>query len=156
MTTHKSTQLPVIHKSDDIFTTFNQIQDMIREHADRIFHDRNPNEGDDLSDWLKAESEVLSDINLKLEDGEDQVIIQGDIEGFLPKEIEIKAKDGIVEIAGIHTEKSSSKKKGVTRATSKQKNFYRSFSLPDSVNTEKMDVKLKSGKFTASIPKTSH
>jgi len=126
---------------------------MVREQADRIFHDRNPDEGDALSDWLKAESEVLSDIELKLEDGKDQVVIQGDIEGFLPEEIEIKAGDGIVEIAGIHTEKSSSKKKSVTKTTSKQMNFYRSFRLPDSVDTDKMDVKLKSGKLTARIPK---
>lgn len=156
MSAHKSTELPVIHKSNGIFTTFNHIQDMIREHADRIFHNRNPDEGDALSDWLKAESEVLSDIDLTLKDDEGQVVIQGEIKGFLPEEIEIKAGDGIVEIGGIHTEKSRSKKKGVARSTSKQMNFYRSFRLPDSVDTDKMDVKLKSGKFTARIPKTSH
>ncbi len=156
MSTHKSTELPVIHKSDDIFTTFNHIQDMIREQADRIFHDRNPDEGDVLSDWLKAESEVLSDIDLRLENDKKQVVIKCDLEGFLPEEIEIKVGDGIVEIGGIHKEKSSRKKKGVTSATSKQINFYRSFRLPDSVDTDKMDVKLKSGKFTARIPKTSH
>ncbi|HEX19962.1 MAG TPA: Hsp20/alpha crystallin family protein [Acidiferrobacteraceae bacterium] len=74
----------------------------------------------------------------------------------MPEEIEIKAGEGIVEIAGIHTENSSSKKKGVTRATSKQMNFYRPFRLPDSVDTEKMDVKLESGKFTVRLPRTLH
>jgi len=156
MSTHTSTEQPITLKSNDIFTTFNQIQDMIRDQADRIFHDRNPDEGNDLSDWLQAESEVLSDIDLSLKDDEKQVVIQGDMEGFLPEEIEVKAGDGIVEVCGIHTEKSSSKKKGVTRASSKQINFYRSFSLPDSVDTDKMEVKLKNGKFTARIPKTSH
>ena len=109
-----------------------------------------------LSDWLQAESEVLSDIDLSLKDDVKQVVIQADMEGFLPEEIEVKAGDGIVEVGGIHTENSSSKKKGVTRASSKQINFYRSFSLPDSVDTDKMEVKLKNGTFTASIPKTSH
>ncbi len=156
MSANKSTGLPVIHKNGGIFTTFNHIQDMIREHASRIFHDRNPHEGDALSDWLKAESEVLSDIDLRLENDKKQVVIKGDLEGFLPEEIEIKVGDGIVEIGGIHSEKSSSKKKGTTRTISKQVNFYRSFRLPDSVDTDKMDVKLKSGKFTARIPKTSH
>jgi len=156
MSAHKSTELPAIHKSDEIFTTFNHIQDMIRESANRIFHDRNSDEGDALSDWLKAESEVLSDIDLTLADDEGQVVIQGDMQGFLPEEIEVKAGDGMVEIGGIHTEKSSREKKGVTRSTSKQINFYRSFRLPDSVDTDKMDVKLKNGKFTARIPKTPH
>ena len=156
MASHKSTELPVIRKSDDIFTTFDQIQNMIRERAFHIFNDRNPNEGGAMSDWLNAESEVLTDIDLTLKDDEDQVMVEGNIAGFLPEEIEIKAKDGIFEIGGIHTEKSSSKIKGVSETTSKQMNFFRSFNLPESVDTDKMDVKIKSGKFTARIPKTSH
>ncbi|MBE9563868.1 MAG: Hsp20 family protein [Proteobacteria bacterium] len=156
MTERKSTELPVIHKNDDIFATFDHIQHMIRERADHIFHDRSPDQGDEISDWLSAESEILTDINLTLQDDEDQVVIEGDMEGFLPKEIEIKAKDGMFQITGMHTEKSSSKKKGVTKTTSQQINFCRSFSLPESVETDKMKVKLKNGRFTARIPKTSH
>ena len=156
MTERKSTELPVIHKSDDIFATFDHIQGMIRERANRIFHGRNPDQGDDISDWLSAESEVLTDINLTLQDEEDQVVIEGNMKGFLPKEIEVKAKDGVFQISGTHTEKSSSKTKGVTKTTSQQINFCRSFNLPDSVETDKMKVKLKSGQFTARIPKTSH
>ena len=156
MTERKSAELPVIHKSDDIFATFNHIQDMIRERANRIFHDRTPDQGDDISDWLSAESEILTDISLTFKDDKDQVVIEGKMKGFLPKEIEVKAKDGLFQISGTHTEKGSSKKKGVTKTTSKQVNFCRSFSLPDSVEADKMKVKLKSGQFTARIPKTSH
>jgi len=156
MTERKSTELPVIHKSDDIFATFDHIQDMIRERADRIFHERSPDQGDDISDWLSAELEVLTDINLTLQDEEDQVVIEGNMKGFLPKEIEVKAKDGMFQISGTHTKKSSSKKKGATKTTSQQINFCRTFNLPDPVETDKMKVKLKSGQFTARIPKTSH
>ena len=152
----KNAETPIVHRSNEIVKTFNKIQEMIREQADRIFHDRKPNEGDALSDWLNAESEVLTDISLTLQDDKDQVVIKGNIKGFLPEEIEIKASDGVIEIGGIHTEKSSSKKKGVTSTTSKQLNFCKSFCLPDTVDTDKMDVKLKSGKFTAKIPKTVH
>ena len=156
MTERKSTKLPVVHKSDDIFATFDHIQDMIRERADRIFHDRDPDQGDEVSDWLSAESEILTNINLTLQDDEDQVVIEGNVKGFLPKEIEVKAKDGLFQISGTHTEKSSSKEKGVSTKTSQQINFCRTFNLPDTVETDKMEVKLKSGQFTASIPKTSH
>ena len=78
------------------------------------------------------------------------------MKGFLLKEIEVKAKDGLFQITGTHTEKSSSKGKGVTKKTLQQVNFCRSFNLPDSVETDKMKVNLKSGQFTAIIPKTSH
>lgn len=156
MKAHKSTELPVIHKSDSVFTTFDHIQEMIRDHANRIFHNRAPDQGDEISDWLSAESEILTNIDLTLQDDKDHVVIEGNIKGFLPKEIEIKAKDGLFQISGMHTEESSSKKKGASKTTSQQVTFCRSFSLPDSVETDKMEVKLKSGQFTARIPKTSH
>ncbi len=156
MSSQQSTQMPSILKGDDVFSNLNRIQKSIQERAYDIFHDRDSNSGNALSDWLKAESEVLSDINMTLKDNKDQVVIEGEIDNFLPEDIEIKAQDGTFTICGIHTEKSSSEKKGVTRKSSTQSNFYRSFTLPDSVDTEKMKVEMKSGKFTAKIPKTSH
>ncbi|MCP4078192.1 MAG: Hsp20/alpha crystallin family protein [Gammaproteobacteria bacterium] len=156
MTTHKNTELPVIHKSGDFFATFDHIQNIIRERANRIFHDRKPDQGNDISDWLSAESEVLADIHLTLQDDEDQVLIEGNMKGFLPKEIEVKANDGLFQISGTHSEKSNIKKKGSSTTTSQQINFCKSFSLPGSVDTDKMKVKLKNGLFKASIPKTSH
>ena len=156
MSSHHSMQVPSILKGDDVFASFNQIQKSIQERAYNIFHDRDPGSGDALTDWLKAESEILSDINLTMKDKKDQVVIEGKIDKFLPEDIEIKAQDGKFTVCGIHSEKSSSEKKGVTRKASTQTNFYRSFALPDSVDTEKMVVKVKDGKFTAKIPKTSH
>jgi HSP20 family molecular chaperone IbpA len=148
--------MPSILKGDDIFSNFNQIQKSIQERAYNIFHDRETDSGDAVTDWLKAESEVLTDIDMTLKDKKDQVVIEGKIDKFLPEDIEIKAQDGKFTICGIHSEKSSSEKKGVSRKASTQRNFYRSFVLPDSVDTDKMEVKVKSGKFTAKIPKTSH
>jgi len=156
MSSQQSTQMPSILKGGDVYAKFNQIQKSIQEHAYHIFHDRDSNSGDAISDWLKAESEVLTDINMTLKDSKDQVVIEGNIDKFLPEDIEIKTQDGRFMVCGTHAEKSSSEKKGVTRKTSTQSNFYRSFALPDAVDTEKMKVEMKSGKFTAKIPKTSH
>ena len=156
MSQHKSIQVPHILKGDDIFSSLNQIQKSIQEHAYNIFHGRDPNSGDALSDWLKAESEVLTDVNMTLKDKEDKVVIEGNVKTFSPEDIEIKCQDGKFTVCGVHSEKSSSKEKGVSSKTSTKSSFYRSFTLPDSVDTEKMDVKVKSGKFTAKIPKTTH
>jgi HSP20 family molecular chaperone IbpA len=156
MTKQRSTELPVIHKSDGLFKTFDHIQNMIQERANQIFHNRTPDQGDELSDWLSAESEILTDVNLTMQDDKDQIVIEGNMKGFLPKEVEVKAKDGLFKISGTHTEESNSKKKGVTKTSSQQVYFCKSFNLPDSVETDKMEVKLKRGQFTARIPKTAH
>jgi len=156
MTLREKNEIPVIRKNNDIFTTFNQIQNMIRDRAYSIFTERAPDKGNSLSDWLKAESEVLTEIDLSLKDDEDHITIEGNAAGFLPEEIEIKAKDGVFEIGGLHAEKSSSKEKGMKMTAMKQINFYRSFNLPDSVDTNKMKVKLENGKINVEIPKTAH
>jgi HSP20 family molecular chaperone IbpA len=156
MAIHKKTRHPIIRKGDDFFETFDQIQGMIRERAFDIFNNRNLDEGDALSDWLKAESEVLTDTNLAYNEDENQITIEGDLSGFQPEEIEVKTKEGALEIGGIHAEESNIEKKGMTMTTSKKISFLNSFVLPDSVDTDKLDVKLKSGKFSAKIPKTAH
>lgn len=156
MSQQKSIQVPHILKGDDIFSSLNQIQKSIQKHAYNIFHGRDPDSGDALSDWLKAESEVLTDVNMTLKDNEDKVVIEGNVKKFSPEDIEIKCQDGKFTVCGVHSEKSSSKEKGVSSKKSTNSSFYSSFTLPDSVDTEKMEVKVKSGKFTAKIPKTTH
>ena len=84
MSSQQSIKMPKILKGDDIFSSFNQIQKSIQERAYHIFHDRDANSGDDKSDWLKAESEILSDINMTLKDKKNQVVIEGNIDNYLP------------------------------------------------------------------------
>ena len=49
MSSQRNSQMPSILKIDDVFTSFNQIQKSIQEHANQIFHDRDSNSGDALS-----------------------------------------------------------------------------------------------------------
>ena len=156
MTQQQNIQKPGVLKGEDIFSSLDQIQKSIQERAYQIFQDRDPNSGDAISDWLIAESEILSDINLTLNDNENEVRIEGKIDKFLPGDIEVKAQDGQFTICGIHTAQTSSEEEGQTSDISPQSNFYRSFSLPDSVDTEKMVVEMKKGKFVAKIPKITH
>ena len=84
MSSQHNIRMPSILKGDDIFSSFNQIQKSIQERAYNIFHDRDTDSGDALTDWLKAESEVLTDVNMTLKDKKDQVVIEGKIDKFLP------------------------------------------------------------------------
>lgn len=156
MTTQKRTEVPVSYEGSGIHKTFDRIQNMIRERADKIFHTRNPDDGDAISDWLRAEAEILTEVNLTLNNEENRFVVEGTVKGFTPEEIEVKAEDGALIIGGIHTEESSDKKKGVTTTSSKQMSFCQSFSLPDSANADKIKAELKGEKFTVTIPKIMH
>jgi HSP20 family molecular chaperone IbpA len=156
MNSRTSTELPVIRADNDTYSTFDKVQDIIRERALCIFHDRNPNEGDALSDWLNAETEVLTEIDLGLADNDCNVTIDGSVEGFIPDEIEVRVRDGLLEVAGIHAEKSSRTENTLTRPSSKQMCFFRSFNLPDSLDTSNIKVSHECGKFTVRIAKVFH
>lgn len=156
MKAHKSSALPVIRSGDDIFTTFNKINDMIRERAYYISHDRDNTGGDEISDWFNAESELLTTTDFSVDEKEDQIIVQGNLKGFSPDEVEIKANDGQLNIGGIHSEKSSAKKEGMKKETFKQICFYQHIQLPADLDTEHMDIQIKGEKLTAKIPKTKH
>jgi len=58
---------------------------LIQERTYHIFHDRDASSGDAISDWLKAESEVLSDINMTLKDKKNQVVIEGNIDNVFAR-----------------------------------------------------------------------
>ena len=147
--------MPRILKNDDVFSSFNKIQELIQERAYQLFEGRSSDSSDPINDWLEAESEVLSGISMTFKDKDNEVLIEGSIDEFLPEDIEVKAQDRKFKICGIHTEKTSDEKKGVSSTTSSQSYFHNSFTLPDSVDTENMEVNIKDGKFAAKIPKSS-
>jgi HSP20 family protein len=147
---------PSVLKANDVFSSLDKIHQSIRERAYQLFHDRDRNSGDEVSDWLKAESEILTDINLTMKDNGNEVVVEGSVDEFLPEDIEVKAQDGKLTICGIHTEESSNEEAGVSSKTKTQSNFYRSFTLPDSVDADKLKVEMKKGKFVAKIPKAVH
>ena len=156
MKTKRSSTMPVIRSADDIFTAFDKINELIRERAYYIYHNRDNGEGDEISDWFNAESELRTRTDFSVEEKEDQVIVQGEIKHFKPEEIEIKINDNLFNIGGIHSEQSRTKKRGTSTETAKQICFYQQFNLPADVDTERMDVEMKNGKLTATLPKTKH
>jgi len=156
MNSQTSTDFPAIRKSDETLVILDRIQDAIREHAYRIFNDRSPTEGDSISDWLEAESEVLSDIDLKMEEGDCSVVIEGPVDGFLAEEIEARVRDGVLEIAGQHTEHTGGEQGNSAGTSSKQTSFFSVFRLPESLDTDKMEVTLDCGKLAVRIPRLFH
>jgi len=156
MTTQKSTSGgPIVHSGDAAFNAFSRLQERIREQAYRLFEGRGRALGDPMSDWLEAERQLLADVDLRMSDDEEAVAIEGEVKGFKPEEIEVQAKDGVLKVCGMHSEKSSSKEGDTESSSSKSMNFYHSFTLPDSVDTDKLEVSIKKGKLKAVIPKAA-
>lgn len=154
MTPLSPTNRTVVHLRESLTNNFQKIQNMIRERAYHNFLNRSIYGGDSLTDWLQAKSEILSEIDLKLKDQKNNILVEGDVKGYTPEEIEIEVCDGELRVSGSHMETTTSKTDGKTESKSQRRYFYQSFSLPTGVNEDKIQVKLsKSGALKLTLPK---
>jgi HSP20 family protein len=91
-------------------------------------------------------------VDIKEED--DKYVFVADIPGVDPKNIEVTAENGTLTIKGEREEEKKEEKKNYKRVERSWGSFYRRFSLPDNVNTDKIEAKSKNGVLELSIPKT--
>lgn len=58
------------------------IEKAIARRAHELFASRGFTDGQDLSDWLTAESEILEPFRLKLSETEEEVTLKAELPGF--------------------------------------------------------------------------
>ena len=106
-----------------------------------------PTSGDSTvatSAWVPA-------IDLKEE--ANQFIIEADIPGVDPQEIEISMAHGMLTIKGERQSKSQEEGKNYHRVERRHGSFYRRFSLPDTADADKIVASGKNGVLQIRIPK---
>ena len=91
--------------------------------------------------------------SVDIDEQDDQYLIKADLPGVEKKDIDVKLENGILSIRGEkHTETESGKGKR-HRTERFHGTFARSFTLPDTVDSEHIDAKYKDGVLTLVIRK---
>lgn len=85
----------------------------------------------------------------------DKYVFTADIPGMDPEQIEVTADNGMLTIKGERESEKKEEKKNYKRIERSWGSFYRRFSLPDNVDTGKIDARSKDGVLELSIPKTA-
>lgn len=93
--------------------------------------------------------------NVDIQEETDQFVIEADIPGVDPKEIEISMEAGILTIKGERKSEYEEEEYLYKRVERSMGNFYRRFSLPHSVDAEKIVATGKHGVLKICIPKKS-
>lgn len=96
------------------------------------------------SNWTPA-------VDIKEED--ERFVLQADIPGVEPKDIEVTMEDGVLTIKGERRHEKEDQANGYRRVERSYGTFYRRFSLPDSANAEGVTAKGKDGVLEVVIPK---
>ena len=76
------------------------IRDGVARRAYELFEARGYQHGNDLVDWLRAESELLHPLKVKTWETDQEVIVTAEVPGFRPEEIKIGVEPQRVIISG--------------------------------------------------------
>lgn len=133
--------------SDNSFVKrMEDIENAIARRAHELFASRGFTDGEDLSDWLTAESEILELFSLKLSETEEEVMLKADLPGFSEKDIEIRVEPWSIFIGGRREEGTESKQKGeVVSAESRSGVVFRAINLPAEVDPERVKATFDKG-----------
>ena len=121
------------------------MQNEIRSVFDRFFQ----NGEADQSNVVTSEWAPRVDIREEAE----RFLIEADIPGVDPKDIEIHMENGQLTIRGERTAESREESERYTRVERQSGQFYRRFALPDTANPEGISASGKPGVLEISIPK---
>jgi HSP20 family protein len=83
----------------------------------------------------------------------DKFVLQADIPGVKPEDIDISMENGVLTIKGEKKTDARIKHEGYKRIERTYGSFYRRFSLPDTANSEAISAKSKYGVLEIVIPK---
>jgi HSP20 family protein len=83
----------------------------------------------------------------------DKFVLQADLPGVKPEEIDVNMEDGVLTIRGEKKTDAENDKEGYKRIERTHGSFYRRFSLPDTANPEAISAKSNFGVLEIVIPK---
>jgi len=83
----------------------------------------------------------------------DKFVLQADLPGVKPEEIDISMENGVLTIKGEKKTEAKTEKEGYKRIERTYGSFYRRFSLPDTANADAISAKSNHGVLEIVIPK---
>ena len=84
---------------------------------------------------------------------DDKFVLDADVPGVDPKDIEITMEGGVLSLKGSRTLEDIEERKNFRRIERSYGSFYRRFSLPETVDGNNIKAKAKDGVLTVEIPK---
>jgi len=86
-------------------------------------------------------------------ENENNLVMKADLPGIDPKDVEIKVEDGTLYLKGERKFEKETKEENYHRVERSYGAFSRSFSLPTSVDSEKVAAEYKDGQLILTLPK---
>ena len=142
--------------AENAMDRFQQVFDSIEKRAFEIFNNNGRWFGNDLSDWLQAESEILRPLNLEIAETDEALTVRAEVPGFTAKELDIRVEGNRLTIAGKHESKEESTKGKTIYSERCANEISRSVYLSSDVDGTKVNATLKDCVLNIELPKAPH
>lgn len=118
----------------------------LQEQVNRLFQSNFPSRGDQfaLTAWVPA---------VDVYETEDELVIKADLPDVSEKDLDVRVENNMLNIHGERKFEQKVKEENYLRTERAYGSFSRSFSLPNSVNTEGVKAEYKDGVLTITLPK---
>ena len=109
----------------------------------------------DLLDFPTFRSEVDSDFvpRVNIKEDKDNVCLSFELPGMKKDDIKVSIKDNMLTVSGQRESKSEEKDAKYIRTEIRSGSFCRSFTLPDTINTERISADYKDGILEVALAK---
>lgn len=104
-----------------------------------------PDESMGVAEWNPA---------VDIREEPDRYLIQVDVPGVDPKDVDITLENGLLTISGERKEEKSTGDGNYQRTERFHGSFYRRFNLPDAVDADKVDARSEKGVVEITIPRS--
>ena len=145
----------IITPIDDIFDRVNEMYNAIARQAFEFFDGRGRQEGHDLDDWTRAESELFHAAHLEVSETDDAFGVRAEVPGFKAEEVQVSLEPRRLTIIG-QRQSPESQQRGKKVYTDRCCNkIFRSIDLPADVDSSKATAMLKDGILDLTLPKAA-
>jgi HSP20 family protein len=133
----------------------------LRREIDRLFDDlhfgtwlRTPGNVFDVEPFWRGELSFGKAPAVDIAERDKEYEITAELPGMEEKDIDVKFANGMLTINGEKREEKEEKKKDYYLSERRYGTFQRSFSVPEGVDTDKIDASFKNGVLTVILPKS--
>ena len=89
-----------------------------------------------------------------IHEGDKEITLKAELPGIKKEDVHIDVTDGVITLRGERKLEKEDKKENYHRIERSYGSFHRSFTLPSTVDVEKIKAKYKDGILEATLPKT--
>jgi len=121
---------------------FNTLQDQVNKLFESTFHAQGENSA--ITTWSPA---------VDIYETENELVVKADLPGVNDKDIDVRVENNTLTVRGERQFKTEVKEDNYLRVERTYGSFSRSFSLPNTVNTEAITAEYKNGVLSVQLPK---